>query len=42
MSEKNIEIHRFEGGGERHSAILKTLIDISRIITDSHDLAETL
>ena len=42
MSENNFAIHPIEGSGERHSEILKTLIDISRIITDSHNLSETL
>ncbi len=45
MAEKQVEregMERLERLATRQTAILKTLIDISRIITTSHDLQETL
>lgn len=42
MSESRTELEGLQRLATRQTAILKTLIDISRIITTSHDLKETL
>lgn len=42
MSESRADLEGLQRLASRQTAILKTLIDISRIITTSHDLTETL
>jgi phosphotransferase system, enzyme I, PtsP len=42
MSESRADLEGLQRLASRQTAILKTLIDISRIITTSHDLKETL